>query len=242
MIQKPLIGIPCFQEFPVHQRPRFMMYHGYVKALEAAGAVPLLLPLPTGEGLELARNRMDGIMLVGGDDMNPANFGQERHPKSEQPDDLRDEVEMELVRRAVDMHQPLFAICRGMQVLNVALGGTLIQHIADLVPGAIQHEFNYDDYHQRQEVTHNVEIVPDSRLAQIIGKQAGVNSFHHQAVAQIPDTLRPVACAPDGIVEALEGRDEHFLLGVQWHPEDMFHINEQMMALFQAFVDYVRQS
>lgn len=243
MIDKPLIGIPCFQDtFPQQQRPRFVMYHGYVKALEAADAVPILLPLPTGEALETARSRLDAIMLAGGDDMNPARYGQERHPKSETPDDLRDEVEIALVRRAVETHQPLLAICRGMQVLNVAFDGTLTQHIADLVPGAIQHEFNYDDYHQRQAITHTVEIVPDSRLASIVGTRAGVNSFHHQAVAQVADPFRPVACAPDGIVEAIEGRDDHFVLGVQWHPEDMFHANPQMLALFQAFVDFVRQS
>jgi putative glutamine amidotransferase len=242
MVEKPLIGIPCFQDtFPPQQRPRFVTYHGYVKALEAAGAVPVLLPLPTGEALETARNRLDAIMLVGGDDINPAWYGQERYPKSEPPDDLRDEVEITLARRAVETHQPLLAICRGMQVLNVAFGGTLIQHIADLVPGAIQHEFNYDDYHQRQEITHTVEIVPDSRLASILGTQAGVNSFHHQAVAKVADVFRPVACAPDGIVEGIEGRNAHFVLGIQWHPEDMFHANAQMLSLFRAFVDFVRR-
>ncbi len=240
---KPLIGIPCFQDtFPAQQRVRYVMLQTYTDALEAAGAIPVLLPLLASEAIASMLSRLDGVMLAGGDDINPARYGQERHPKSEVPDDRRDIVEIEIARRTVETHQPLLAICRGVQILNVAFGGTLIQDIPDLVPGAIRHEFNYDDYHARDTVTHSVEIVPGSRLASILGTQAGVNSFHHQALAKIPDRFQAVACAPDGVVEAIESRDEHFVVGVQWHPEDMFHANKQMLALFESFVQFVRTS
>ncbi len=173
--------------------------------------------------------------------MNPARYGADRHPKTEPSDDAHDNIEIYLTRKSVAERLPLLAICRGMQVLNVALGGNLVQHIPDQVPNAIRHEFNYDDYSRRAEVTHTVEIVPESRLAAIMGAaKIGVNSFHHQAVERLAESLRPAACAPDGLIEAVEG-GTGFVLGVQWHPEDMFEADARMLGLFRAFVDTARE-
>ncbi|MBX3083194.1 MAG: gamma-glutamyl-gamma-aminobutyrate hydrolase family protein [Anaerolineae bacterium] len=243
MSGKPIIGIPCYQDtFPAGQRPRLVQYQTYTKAVMAGGGIPMLMPLETGDDLRTLFDRIDGLLLSGGDDINPKFYGEERYPKTEQPDDLRDEVEFELTRMALAEDKPLLAICRGIQALNVAMGGTLIQHIADMVPNALKHEHNYDDYRNRQHITHEVEIEPGSRLASIIGTHAGVNSFHHQALKQIAPIFRPVACAPDGIVEAMELPDkDRFVVAVQWHPEDMFHTNDQMLSLFKAFVNYVQE-
>jgi putative glutamine amidotransferase len=244
MSSKPIIGIPSYQDtFPVGQRPRLIQYQTYIKAVEAGGGIPILMPLTTGENLQALFERIDGVLLSGGDDVNPDRYHEEKYPKTETPDDLRDEVELEVARMVMNSDKPLLAICRGIQVLNVAMGGTLIQHIPDMVPNALRHEFNYDDYHQRQTITHEVEVVEGSRLASILGgTRVGVNSFHHQAVKKIAPMFRPVACAPDGVVEAMELPDaDRFVVAVQWHPEDMFHANAQMLDLFTAFVDYVRE-
>ena len=243
MSGKPIIGIPCYQDtFPQGQRPRFVQYQTYVKAVEAGGGIPILMPLMTGDDLRRMLDRVDGLLLSGGDDVNPSAYGEEKYPKTEQPDDLRDATEFELSRMVMAGDTPLLAICRGIQVLNVAMGGTLIQHIPDMVPNALRHEHNYDDYHQRAVITHEVEIEAGTRLAGMIGTHAGVNSFHHQALKQIAPMFRPVACAPDGIVEAMELPDkDRFVVAVQWHPEDMFQDNAQMLGLFQKFVDYVRE-
>jgi len=244
MPAKPIIGIPCYQDIlPPTQRPRYWMYQTYVKALEAADAIPVLIPLLNSEAISALFDRLDGILLAGGDDVNPNRYDQDHHPKTEPPDDQRDQVEINLAKQAVESHKPLLAICRGMQVLNVAFGGTLIQHIPEQVNGALQHEFNYDDYHNRHIVTHTVTIEADSRLASILGKgEIGVNSFHHQALDRLAESLVPVAYAPDGVLEAVEGRGADFVLAVQWHPEDMFHEGNRMLALFKAFVAYIQQN
>jgi putative glutamine amidotransferase len=242
MSTKPLIGIPCYQDIlPPTQRPRFWMYQTYARALEAAGALPVLIPLLDADTVGALFDRMDGILLAGGDDVNPARFQQPPHPKTEAPDDRRDQVEIDFAVRAVDAGKPLLAICRGMQVLNVALGGSLLQHIPEQVPNHVQHEFNYDDYHLRHNITHEVDIVPGTRLASILdAPKVGVNSFHHQALDQVARGLQVVACASDGVVEAVERPGPQFVLGVQWHPEDMFHENSQMLSLFEKFIEYVQ--
>ena len=242
MPTKPIIGVPCYQDMlPPTQRPRYWLYQTYIKALEAAGAIPVLIPLLNSETVAALADRLDGILLSGGDDVNPARYDQPRHSKTEHPDDLRDQVEIEIAQRAVQTHKPLLAICRGMQVLNVALGGTLVQHIPDQVGNALRHEYDYDDYHKRHIVTHTVDVRPDSRLASIVGNgKLAVNSFHHQALDRIAESFVPVAVASDGVVEAVEIPGDHFVLAVQWHPEDMFHDDEKMLALFKAFVAYIQ--
>lgn len=241
MQHKPVIGIPCYQETPhSNGRPRFMQLQTYTSAIIAAGGIPVLLPLQDRDALVTLCSRLDGVLLAGGDDVNPTRYGETAHPKTEAPDDLRDTVEIELARLALDEHIPLLAICRGLQVLNVAAGGTLIQDIASLVPGAIRHEYDYDAYAARQEITHTVELVAGSRLASIMGTSVGVNSYHHQAAATLSRAFTPVGYAPDGVLEAFEGNDPaQFVVAVQWHPEDMFHAHAPMLNLFKAYISWI---
>jgi putative glutamine amidotransferase len=176
--------------------------------------------------------RLDGILLSGGEDVNPVYYGASPHPALGKVDDGRDRAEFQLAQWAVEEDRPLFCICRGHQVLNVALGGTLIQDIPSQVQTAIQH-----DVLPRDGMVHDVEIDPKSRLAAILGvTQVQVNSLHHQAI----ETPAPAACvtgyAPDGIIEAAELPDKKFVLSVQWHPEDLFRQHEVMRRLFRAFV------
>jgi putative glutamine amidotransferase len=217
------------------------MFQSYAKALEAAGAIPVLLPLLDVTTSTDLLDRLDGLLLAGGDDVNPARYGQTVHAKTEPPDDRRDQVEIDLALSAVAEKKPLLAICRGMQVLNVAFGGTLTQDIADLVPNALDHTLNYEDYQLRSTIAHSVDILPNTRLASITGNSAQVNSFHHQAIAQIGEGLHSAAYASDGIVEALEGgHPDQFLLAVQWHPEDMYQSDPKMLGLFESFTGFIR--
>ena len=235
---KPLIGIPCYQDKPSQEiRTRFTLYQTYVNALAAAGAAPVLLPLTLDqEANQTIFDRLDAIVLAGGDDVNPSCYGQAPHPKTEVPDDARDDLEITLTRWAIAQHKPLMAICRGIQVLNVATGGTLIQDIEDLVPGALHHTYPYDAPALRGKATHDVTIESGSRLSTVFGTRAHTNSFHHQALAEIPDDFRVVARASDGIVEAVESKDGSLIFGVQWHPEDMYDTDESMLNLFRMFV------
>ncbi|MCC6368086.1 MAG: gamma-glutamyl-gamma-aminobutyrate hydrolase family protein [Bryobacterales bacterium] len=194
----------------------------YAKAIRAVGleAAPLLPPGPVSlEGL-------DGLLISGGTDVNPALYGQKRHPESDEPDDERDRMELALARKALEAGLPLLCICRGMQLLNVALGGDLLQHLSHSerhrVPGV-------DD-------AHPVTPEPDTALARITGTVSyTVNSRHHQAVQRAGKDLVISARSPDGIVEALEIPGRRFVVAVQWHPEDRVPSHIPDTRLFEAF-------
>lgn len=238
MSPKPLIGIPAFHISPVRSRSRVALYESYINALAAGGAASVLIPLtPDDDTLDTIYHRLDGLFLAGGDDVNPVRYGQKPHPRTEQPDDRRDEVEIRLARRAVDAHLPLLAVCRGVQTLNVALGGTLIQDITDLRPGSLRHTYGLDQ--PRHVPTHEVTTQPGSRVSKIVGQRAAVNSFHHQALDRLAPGLCVTAQATDGVIEAIEGENGAFLLGVQWHPEDMYQHDDRMRDLFVAFVQSI---
>jgi len=235
---KPLIGIPCYQDMPPQEiRARYTLHQNYINALAAAGAAPVLLPLTLDEAAnQTIFDRLDAIVLAGGEDVNPACYGQTPHPKTEVPDNDRDRLEISLTRWAVERRKPLMAICRGIQLLNVALGGTLIQDIADCVPGALHHTYPYHEAALRGKATHEVMIESGSQLSTVFGSRAHTNSFHHQALADVPSDFRVVARTSDGIVEAIERRNGSLILGVQWHPEDMYDTDEAMLNLFRMFV------
>lgn len=239
---KSLIGIPAWQVSPSHElRSSFALYQSYVNVVAAAGAALVIIPLALdSEANRTIFDRLDAIVLAGGDDMNPGRYGQEMHLKAETPDDARDELEINLTRWAIAQRKPLMCICRGMQVMNVAMGGTLIQDIEDLVPGALQHSYPYDSPELRGKPTHEVYIEPGSRLAGVFGTCVDVNSFHHQGVGQIAECFKVVGKAPDGIVEAIESTDDSALIfGVQWHPEDMYNTNAPMLNLLKMFVENI---
>ena len=195
----------------------------------------MLLPLALGpETLQAIFSRLDGLFLAGGGDVNPACYGVPAHEKTHDIDDLRDQTELLLARWALEADQPLLGVCRGVQTLNVSAGGTLLQDVAALVPQAIRHQ--YAPEKPRSYVAHELETVPDTRLASILGAVAHVNSFHHQAVERAGEGFIVSAVAPDGVIEAIEGRGQRFAIGVQWHPEGLISSDPTMLGLFEAFV------
>lgn len=233
---RPLIGIPCQGNLRTAYR-RFCVGQSYCRALEMARGAPVLIPLVEDEQVLLdIYQRLDGLLLAGGGDIAPHHFRQVRMAQVRYVDPPRDRVEMLLVRQAVEDDLPVLAICRGIQVLNVALGGTLYQDIPSQIPKALRHNFHPD--HPRNHLGHEVEIKQGTRLADILQTGCvGVNSFHHQALHQVADVLQAVAVAPDNVTEAVEAPDRRFVLGVQWHPEDLVEDNPKMKYLFEVFVE-----
>ena len=201
-----------------------------VKAYEAAARAGGMDPLPVFVGDPIAFDAA-GLLLMGGTDVNPKRYGAAPHPETDSPDDERDQVELDLIHAAIERDRPILAICRGLQILNVYHGGTLIQHLA-----AIRHDPRKDD---QSGAAHEVRFSPGSRLAQIAGSGSWqVNSRHHQAVAQIGDVLDVSARdSEDGVVEGLERRDKRFVVAVQWHPEDQIVRHPEQLRLFQSFAD-----
>jgi putative glutamine amidotransferase len=197
----------------------------YMRAIELAGGVPVVLP-PLQNGLDTLLDRLDGICLSGGPDLDPAAYGARAHEQLGPTEPALDRFELELARAADAAGLPLLGVCRGAQALNVARGGTLRQH----VEGHRQTEL-------ATQPTHAVRIAPRSQVARVLGARVTqVNSFHHQAVEELGDGLVASAWAPDGTVEAIEDRSRPFLLGVQWHAETLVEDPGQL-ALFRALID-----
>ena len=211
----------------------------YIRAVQDAGGVPILLPPQLDAEPRAALSELlDGVLLTGGGDIDPARFGQSRHPAVYEVVPARDGLELDLTRQALDRRLPLLAICRGIQVLNVALGGTLQQDIPSGVPGALRHSQTAP----RPQPTHRVKVEDGTRLARILGvSELEVNSFHHQAVERLGAGLRAVAWSPDGVVEGAEmDVSAGFVIAVQWHPEDLVAHDATARRLFQALVDESR--
>lgn len=208
----------------------------YTRAVHQAGGTPLIIP-PLTQDVDwpgLLRH-LDGLLLSGGEDIAPSYYGQELEPWTGRVDAERDRSELGLVRAWLELGKPLLAICRGHQVLNVALGGTLLQDIASQIPDALDHA--YTPARPMEHDVHTVDLNPESRLAGILhGAHFAVNSAHHQAVSEPGEGLSVVGRAPDGVVEAMELPDHPFCLSVQWHPEAMLRRSETMRPLFSAFV------
>jgi gamma-glutamyl-gamma-aminobutyrate hydrolase PuuD len=184
----------------------------YLARLTEAGAVPVILPVHTAFDERLLE-RLDGVVLTGGVDVDPARYGRTRDSIDYGVDEERDAFEIQLVRAAYRRQMPLFAICRGAQVMNVALGGTLIEDL-----GA-QRDVEHWDLERWNDSAHHVRVTSGSRVASLIGTETLTNSMHHQAVDRVADTLDAVAWALDGTVEAIENPDMPYWIGVQWHPE-----------------------
>ena len=197
--------------------------------------VPAVLDVETLRGIY---ERLDAMLLPGGEDVNPARYDAAMHPMVKVVDDLRDTAELALARWSVEDDRPVFGICRGIQVMNVALGGTLVQDIPSVIHTDLSHDI--ESGQPRSTLLHTVSVDADSRLASILGQtELMVNSLHHQAIEQPASAFRVIAHAPDGIPEAVEIPDAHFAMAVQWHPEDM-EADGPMRHLFAAFVDAAR--
>jgi len=219
MSTRPVIGISCStlaaQEVGEHRR--FALPEYYVTCVVAAGGLPLILPTVDVSDVAAYLPRIDGLVLSGGYDLDPHTFGEEPHPALGVVDVMRDHFEIELSRGVRDQGVPLLAICRGVQVLNVAYGCTLIQDIPAQVPNALRHE---QQAIRRSAVSHSIDVVEGSHLHEIVGGlRTKVNTFHHQSVGIVAEGLTVTATAPDGIIEALEDPEHPFCVGVQWHPE-----------------------
>ena len=187
-----------------------------------------------------ALDSADGLLLTGGDDVSPSRYGEQLHPATKEVPPERDAFEIALVREARKRNMPLFAICRGLQVLNVAAGGSLVQDIASQVPGALEHKQQVPP-HQPFDLAHEVWLEKDSLLARLMRERlidtdaCEVNSRHHQSVRQLGAGLRVSATAPDGVIEAIERPDLPFCVGVQWHPENFWRTGE-FRALFEGLL------
>ena len=207
----------------------------YVEALTRAGAEVRTIDasVPVDEALWGA----DGVLLTGGADIDPSLYDEERHPTTKDAEPGRDALELAIAQRALDLDLPLLAICRGVQVLNVAAGGTLVQDI----PAEIGHMISHDLREPRDGEAHPVRIQPGSKLAEALGTEVDehgetlVNSRHHQALGEVGAGLEITAVAPDGVTEAIERPDRRFCVGVQWHPEN-FHRSGRFAGLFETFV------
>lgn len=223
----------------IRGRSRVRVNEAYTSALAAVGLVPVILP-PISPQLAVASLRdVAGLVLTGGEDVDPALFGEPPHAKAGAPHHARDAYEVALARSAYERRIPTLAICRGTQVMNVALGGTLVQDIASERPSAIEH----DQSARRNDRVHSVSVEPASRLARVLGgHHISTNSSHHQSVDRVPPELRISGTADDGIIEALEARDPAWwMLAVQWHPEELtLTVEDWDRRLFVAFGDAVR--
>jgi len=239
VIGKPLIGITASSID--HRGPAYgevyTLTRKYAEGVLRAGGVPVIVPYNLDEdSLRILFDRLDGLLLSGGGDIDPATYGEPAHPATNEIEADRDRVELALARWVIDTEKPFLAICRGIQVLNVALGGTLVQDIPSEVPDALEHSFERGIV-ERGYHAHPVKIAADSRLAQVMQTEiAQTNSWHHQAIKQAASKLKVTAYAPDGVIEAVEVPGRRFAIGVQWHPEWMFEDQPEMLRLFEGLV------
>jgi putative glutamine amidotransferase len=218
--------------------PRFSLNQSYVKAVEAAGGIPVLIPqLEDAGALRRIYDMLDGIMLPGGLDIHPRFYGQEPHPALDPTDLGLDFVETTILPWALEEDLPVLGICRGEQVLNVVMGGTLIQDIYTQYPTTIDHRESFKR-RIRDFLAHDIAIDPDSRLRGLAGEdRIWVNTSHHQAIDRVAPGLVATAWSPDGIIEAVEAPDHRFLMAVQCHPEEMWRKHTWARRLFRTFVE-----
>jgi putative glutamine amidotransferase len=234
-MSRPIIGIPAGRLEGKTGSATYQSRQVDVKAVLAAGGVPVLLPagIPISE-VPMLVAKFDGFYFTGGGDLDPALYGAENHDRVYGVNPERDLFELALIREIVKQDKPLLAVCRGMQTLNVACGGTLYVDIASQLPRAAKHDW-WPTY-RRNKLVHNVSVSRASYLGRILGElELRTNSLHHQSVNEVADELRIVAYASDGVVEAIEHLDKRFVIGVQWHPE-WLQDQEPMRNLYEAFV------
>jgi putative glutamine amidotransferase len=223
----------------LRERTRVRVNEAYTNALVSVGLIPLVLPPMDPLVATAALTEVAGLVLTGGEDIDPAQFGQPPHPATGAPHQIRDAYELALARAALERRVPTLAICRGAQVMNVACGGSLIQDIPTQHASGIEH----DRSDRRHDRVHEVDIVRDSRLAEIVGsRRIFTNSSHHQAADVVGEGLRVVATSPDGIIEGLESTDPAWwMVAVQWHPEELTDTVEDWdRRLFTAFANEAR--
>lgn len=229
--KKPLVGlVPLVDE----ERDSYWMLPGYMKGIELAGGVPVMLPLTDdAEAITRIVDAMDGFIFTGGHDVSPALYGEEKLSVCAACCDERDAMERILLPLALEKNKSVMGICRGLQLMNALLGGTLYQDLQTQHPSDVSHRQKapYDV------PAHEVTLVENSPLARVLGKaEIGVNSCHHQAIKQLAPALEVMAWSTDGLIEAVYMPEKHFAWAVQWHPEFMYKVNEDSVQIFRAFV------
>lgn len=236
---KPIIGIAgnqllthvaAFQGNQVTYTPQ-----GFVTAVQSAGGLPLVLPVGVPESAATYIAKIDKLLLAGGQDITPQFYHEEPHPKLAATNPDRDHFERALIHEALKQGKPIFAVCRGMQLLNVVLGGSLYQDLSLYPDWQVKHE---QQPTQPQFATHSITIKSESLLTPILGAENIVNSYHHQAIKQLAEPLEAVAWSSDGLIEAVTSKDpDHRILGVQWHPELTFDVIKAEADLFDLAVN-----
>jgi len=243
--RRVLVGVPtqtlqAIDGIPEGVPDSWVMSTRYMTALARVGAVPVMVPLLDGDEATVrgVYERLDGVFLAGGVDMHPSTYGQQESPHLGRTDLPRDAVELALARWAVADGKPLLGVCRGLHVLNVALGGTLFQDLAAELSGSIKHDYFPGQGYARDHEAHDVDVAAGSRLAEAFGSGAEtVNSMHHQGIRELGRGLRPSALAPDGLIEAVETGNDGWCVAVQWHPEALVEDHPGTTALFRGFAE-----
>jgi putative glutamine amidotransferase len=237
-----MIGIPFMTDRPPadEHAPRISLNLAYIEALRRVGGTPFAFLSGRPEEVDGYLPMIDGLLLTGGVDVDPARYGQPPIHSLETPDTPREDLEWRLLQWADDVKRPVLAICRGLQAVNVFRGGTLIQDIGIQLPGAFRHNLKVG--YPRSELAHSIRVEPGSRFAALLGEEEiPVNSIHHQAIDRLGRGLRPVAWALDGVVEAIESDDpDRFLVGVQFHPEEILDAVPSIQRIFAGFVEACR--
>jgi putative glutamine amidotransferase len=237
ILKKPRIGIVgnifTMESGSIPGIERAYVNDDYIQAVERAGGVPILLPVVDHEDCILAQiESCTGLLFTGGHDIHPKYYAGEAHPCLGDIHSRVDEYQLKLIHSALEAGKPILGICRGIQVLNIACGGTLLQDFSEAPNRCLKHFQNG----RRYEVIHQVKTAPGSILENLLGSEFWVNSYHHQAVWDVGSGLTVIATASDGVIEALQMTDRDFVLGVQWHPEMMVIKSDQMMVLFERLV------
>src|SRR5688500_3338726 len=240
VMAKPLIGLTTRSGKDSNGHPFTSIQHSYIRAVAQAGGLPLLIPsiLEEEDFLDIY-SRLNGILFTGGGDISLDHFNGAYHPRIGEIDEMRDRTELTLLRTAAEDGKPMLSICRGVQVLNAALGGPSYTHSPDQANDAPAHPYPGP---MRQAIVHPVNVDESARIAEIFGETLlQVNSLHHQAVKDIAPRLKAVGHAPDGVAEVVEMPDHPFAFGVQWHPE-WLQDQPAMRRLFKTFVEACGQS
>lgn len=241
LASKPFIGITGTRFSPdmVLPGPKLLgvsLSDDYAHGVEAAGGIPVVIPfLESEDNLVALADKLDGLLLSGGEDVDPLRYGEQPVIGLGKIVPERDALECNLMQAMIERGKPILAICRGIQLLNIALGGTLYQDLPTQWDSDILHAQRA----RRSHLSHAIRVSKDSKLFQLLGKQEEIysNSFHHQAVKDCGRQLRPVAWDPDGLIEAVEHETLPFVVGVQWHPENLWRTTPYYLGLFKGLVD-----
>ena len=241
---RPLIGVTtqtlqAIDGIPEGLPHSVVMNQRYYHAVASAGGAPVLVPLLDDlETLRAIYERTDGILIPGGVDVDPEAFGEKPHERLGRIDPARDRVEIQLVKWAVEDDKPLLGLCRGLQVINVALGGTLYQDLETEYPNGIKHDYFPTYGYSRDHLAHDVAVEAGSRMRHaLVNAAVPVNSMHHQGIKAMANRLSASAVAPDGLIEAAESTSESYIVGVQWHPE-VFELSDPSSGVL--FTDFVQ--